>query len=203
MEMEEEEEFNQIISNNNIINNDNIINRLIDIIYSPSFSNISYSYSYDEEDDNYYIDNNREEEDILNTSFINDKKKYKTVYDNEEEEEQQLKIIKYIKETDNNNDNNDKCPIMSTFFEDGQDIIQLPCKHSFEPEAIKQWLKEEKAECPVCRYNQFKTKEIKIEEGEAVTEVVEATVPLATIPEQISFFTDIFIQYEEEYVDYL
>ena len=180
MEMEEEEEnINQII-----------INRLIDIIYSPSFSNISYPYQddndiYNNREDIYY--NLEQEEEILNTSFINDKKKYKTVLSNEDDE--QLKIIKYIKKSNNNE--NDKCPIMSTIFEDGQDIIQLPCKHSFEPEAIKQWLKEEKAECPVCRYNQFKTKEIKIEENE--------TRPTIATTQQMSYFTDIFIQYDEDY----
>jgi hypothetical protein len=178
MEEEEEENINQII-----------INRLIDIIYSPSFSNISYpsyqddSYGdiyYNRDEDIYY--NREEEEEILNTSFINDKKKYKTVLANDNDDNEQLKIIKYTK----NSNNDDKCPIMSTIFEDGQDIIQLPCKHSFEPEAIKQWLKEEKAECPVCRYNEFKTKEIKIEEENERT--------LST--EQISYFTDIFFQYE-------
>jgi hypothetical protein len=179
IEMEEEEEnINQII-----------INRLIDIIYSPSFSNISYPYQDDNDlyynrEDLYY--NREQEEEILNTSFINDKKKYKTVLANEDDE--QLKIIKYIKKSNNNE--NDKCPIMSTIFEDGQDIIQLPCKHSFEPEAIKQWLKEEKAECPVCRYNQFKTKEIKIE---------EETRPTIATTQQMSYFTDIFFQYDEDY----
>ena len=183
MEEEEEENINQII-----------INRLIDIIYSPSFSNISYpsyqddSYGdiyYNRDEDIYY--NREQEEEILNTSFINDKKKYKTVlYDNDDNE--QLKIIKYTKNSINNDE---KCPIMSTIFEDGQDIIQLPCKHSFEPEAIKQWLKEEKAECPVCRYNEFKTKEIKIEEEEE-----NERRPTLSTTQQISYFTDIFFQYE-------
>ena len=184
MEEEEEENINQII-----------INRLIDIIYSPSFSNISYpsyqddSYGdiyYNRDEDIYY--NREQEEEILNTSFINDKKKYKTVLSNDDE---QLKIIKYTK----NSNNDDKCPIMSTIFEDGQDIIQLPCKHSFEPEAIKKWLKEEKAECPVCRYNEFKTKEIKIEEEEENER--RPTIARPTIAsQQISYFTDIFFQYE-------
>ena len=31
-------------------------------------------------------------------------------------------------------------------------ITQLPCKHIFETEAIKTWLKEESNSCPVCRY---------------------------------------------------
>jgi len=55
---------------------------------------------------------------------------------------------------------------MSTPFIPNQEIIKLPCNHFFEPLAIKKWLQEEKAECPVCRYNDFKTKEIKIEEEE-------------------------------------
>ena len=35
----------------------------------------------------------------------------------------------------------------------------LPCKHCFNLEAIKKWLNERKAECPVCR-EQFSSKEI-------------------------------------------
>ena len=31
-------------------------------------------------------------------------------------------------------------------------VIKLSCNHTFFPIAIKKWLKEEKAECPVCRY---------------------------------------------------
>ena len=31
-------------------------------------------------------------------------------------------------------------------------IIQLPCTHTFNNEAILNWLTEESCECPVCRY---------------------------------------------------
>ena len=32
------------------------------------------------------------------------------------------------------------------------EIIKLPCNHSFIPDAIEKWLKEENAICPICRY---------------------------------------------------
>lgn len=47
---------------------------------------------------------------------------------------------------------NDNCPITCTAFKEGDPVIQLPCKHAYEPESIVRWLKEEKAECPTCRY---------------------------------------------------
>jgi hypothetical protein len=47
---------------------------------------------------------------------------------------------------------NDTCPITCTEFKEGDAVIQLPCKHAYEPESILKWLKEEKAECPTCRY---------------------------------------------------
>lgn len=45
-----------------------------------------------------------------------------------------------------------ECAITQDEFIDGQEIAQLPCKHIFEKEAIKTWLKEESNSCPVCRY---------------------------------------------------
>ena len=55
---------------------------------------------------------------------------------------------------------NSICPIMQTDLENGMTVIQLECKHCFIPEAINKWLKEEKAECPVCRFA-LDSKEIK------------------------------------------
>lgn len=42
-------------------------------------------------------------------------------------------------------------------------VIKLHCNHCFTPVAIKKWLKEVKAECPVCRYS-LDSKEIETEE---------------------------------------
>jgi len=43
------------------------------------------------------------------------------------------------------------CPITMKEFKDGDVIAKLPCKHMFDKTAILKWLKEEKAECPICR----------------------------------------------------
>ena len=47
---------------------------------------------------------------------------------------------------------NDTCPITFISFNENDKVIVLDCSHCFEPEAIKKWLKEHKAECPICRY---------------------------------------------------
>ena len=47
---------------------------------------------------------------------------------------------------------NNECPILRVNFEEGDEITVLPCEHCFNSEAIIHWLKEEKAECPVCRF---------------------------------------------------
>ena len=58
-----------------------------------------------------------------------------------------------------------ECAITQDEFTEGQEIAQLPCKHIFEKEAIKTWLKEESNSCPVCRYElDFKEVCIKIPE---------------------------------------
>ena len=92
---------------------------------------------------------------VLNES-LNDKPKYKKVISNEDIEKY-LIVSKY----DVNNEEllNTSCPIFHINFEDKDDIIKLPCKHCFNPEAINKWLREEKNECPVCRY-EFKYQEI-------------------------------------------
>ena len=92
---------------------------------------------------------------VLNES-LNDKPKYKKVISNEDIEKY-LIISKY----DVNDEEllNTSCPIFHIIFEDKDDIIKLPCKHCFNPEAINKWLREEKNECPVCRY-EFKYQEI-------------------------------------------
>ena len=58
-----------------------------------------------------------------------------------------LKKEKYNKKHKNN-----ECPILRVKFQEDDDITVLPCEHCFDCEAILRWLKEEKAECPVCRY---------------------------------------------------
>lgn len=47
---------------------------------------------------------------------------------------------------------NSKCPIFHIDFEEGEIVTLLPCNHAFSPDAIKKWLENEKAECPICRF---------------------------------------------------
>ncbi len=57
---------------------------------------------------------------------------------------------------------NQICPITQIEFEENSDIAVLPCNHIYNIDAIKQWLCNEKAECPTCRYK-FESKEIQCE----------------------------------------
>ncbi len=86
------------------------------------------------------------------------KPRYKKVLS--EEGEGSLEKVAYDPEVHQN----DRCPILHIEFEKGDDVTQLPCKHCFESDAIKRWLKDEKAECPVCRL-ELKSKEVKIGKG--------------------------------------
>jgi len=58
-------------------------------------------------------------------------------------------------------DDCDTCPIFHTEFEVGEVVTELPCGHIFTPDGIEKWLKEEKAECPVCRFKLTSTETTK------------------------------------------
>jgi hypothetical protein len=44
------------------------------------------------------------------------------------------------------------CPITQEAFKEGDDILILPCEHMFSKESIIHWLENEKAICPLCRF---------------------------------------------------
>jgi hypothetical protein len=73
---------------------------------------------------------------------------------------------------------NGACGIWQVDFEEGDNIKILPCNHAFNAEAITKWLKEEKAECPICRFS-FKSKEVieREEEDEDEDEDEDAPAP--------------------------
>lgn len=60
---------------------------------------------------------------------------------------------------------NSACGIWQEDFNEGEDIKILPCNHAFKSQAIMKWLKEEKAECPMCRFA-LKSKELLCRENE-------------------------------------
>lgn len=49
-------------------------------------------------------------------------------------------------------DGHNRCAITLEYFNDDDDVIQLPCNHCFFVEPIMQWLTTESCECPICRY---------------------------------------------------
>ena len=66
------------------------------------------------------------------------------------------------------------CPITMKEFKDGDTIAKLPCKHMFNKPAILKWLKEEKAECPICRF--------KLQSIEKKEEDIDIETPLQPPP---------------------
>ena len=95
---------------------------------------------------------------ILSRTLM-EKTPYKKVLS--EKGDEQLKTVKYSKEKFEQ----DSCCIMFVDFEEGQDVIQLPCGHIFDPDGIKTWVKEEQAKCPICRF-ELDFKEVKEDELE-------------------------------------
>ena len=149
-------------------NSGNINNRYLYMMmlwYPDYISNNNSLYNINSLYNNNYIYNNDNDNDtelmntVLNISMNDYMSKYKNIIS-----EEGMTQLKYIKYTFNRNNNfyNKSCPIMMYDFEENQEIIQLPCNHCYDPVAIKKWVNEEKAECPVCRYK-LKSKEIKIE----------------------------------------
>ena len=55
------------------------------------------------------------------------------------------------------------CPISQKKFTENKSIIKLPCNHIFDTDMILNWLENENASCPVCRYK-LDSEEEKIKE---------------------------------------
>ena len=94
-------------------------------------------------------------ENFINSTFETDnRKKIKRIIN--DEELNNLKIQKFNK---NRKYKNIECPINLINFEEGDDIIMLPCEHIYMADSIKKWLTEESNCCPICRF-ELKFKEI-------------------------------------------
>jgi hypothetical protein len=105
-----------------------------------------------QEDHNYEEENENEEEDVEINDVLN-----QSLYDlnpikNVISDTEILKLIKIKYKNAINKQQHTTCFITQDEFEDNDDIIQLPCYHCFFPDDIMQWLTEECAECPICKY---------------------------------------------------
>ena len=110
------------------------------------------------------IFNNNNNNNVLNNSLY-EKNSYKNILSSKGRK--LLKELKYNKNTFKCIN----CPILQIPFEEGQDIIQLPCKHIFDKNSILQWLEEEQSKCPICRY-ELPYDEIKIKK-DLITDITD------------------------------
>ena len=121
---------------------------------------------------------------VLATS-LNDESPVRCVLS--DEGESQLVTRKFTEK-----DECDTCPIFHTEFEIDEEVTELPCGHIFLPEGIEKWLKEEKAECPVCRFK-LTSKEVTRERpgveqwAEDRTEISASRAALATNLRRLAF----------------
>ena len=121
---------------------------------------------------------------ILQYSLVNDKNKYKSII----KDNTQLNKTKY----ESGKFDFSSCPITMEDFKEGDDIICLPCKHIFETNAIEQWVKNENASCPVCRFK-LESKKVKItktsnESNDTITEISNDNVEFDNYINVISNF---------------
>jgi len=137
---------------------------LEDILQLPPLTGLRGGYS-----------NQNNIRDLLRQTLVSDKNPIKQVLSDEGE-----KCIKYINFDSQIHTDITCCPITMKEFKDGDVIAQLPCGHTFDKTAILKWLKEEKAECPICRAK-LKSKEKK-EDVALQRQTTQTTSPLRPPP---------------------
>ena len=118
--------------------------------------------------------NNQNMRNLLYTT-LNQKNKFKRVLS--EKGKTQIKTVKFSSTM-----KNDKCPILLEKFNEGDDVSVLPCEHVFTPSAIDEWLNDEQANCPVCRF-ELDSKEIRDRTVCPLVETVENNSSDDSIPE--------------------
>ena len=89
-------------------------------------------------------------------SFEEDKPNYKHILS-----EKGNDAIEYIPFSSEKFKDQQTCIFTMREFEEGEIVAKLPCDHIFGKNKILKWLKEEKAQCPVCRFK-LDSKEEKI-----------------------------------------
>lgn len=157
--------FNLLDSNINYDNSTNFLNFQIDepplvpneqgsnnLHFNPYTPNPSLSSLFTGLLNGNSVYQDRHFQEALNESF-SEQKKFKKVIS--EKGKKQLREIVFKK----NEGENICCPIIQEPFEEDEIVIELPCSHKFNKEAINHWLENENNCCPVCRF-QLDDKEV-------------------------------------------
>jgi hypothetical protein len=167
---------------------DSSFNNLLNVMWIPpqNFNLNNFSFF------NNHIEPSSSLDGILSSSFENDTDVYKNVLS--DEGYKQLKVIKYnsslVKES--------VCPITREEFKEDEEVIQLPCQHVFNKEAIKTWLEKECAICPICR-KELKSKEIKNEDNISETSQEIENISSSNLTHALlNVINDRYRQLEEE-----
>ena len=94
-----------------------------------------------------FLNNTSTNTNILNTSLTERTPVKNVITDEVKDSLQPIKFKDII-----NKENHTSCAITQDEFSDENMVIQLPCTHCFNSDAILHWLTEDSCECPVCRY---------------------------------------------------
>jgi hypothetical protein len=155
-----EELFQLLPNNNNNINRPSFqFTSDLSTDFTNNFSNDLFSiplYRHRNIYSNLNNPNNLNLNGIINDTLNTDIKTYKKVISDEGKE----LLKKEVYRCSEGNNEVTVCPIMQIPFQDGDEIIRLPCNHVFTAEHILTWLETESAICPVCRH-ELPNKEVK------------------------------------------
>ncbi len=95
-----------------------------------------------------------------------------------------------------------ECPITLTVFNEGDIVTKLPCNHIFDNSGILTWLKEEKANCPVCRMELDSIEEKNNDVLNDISNTLFETNPLSlfsNITIDLSLNSDLLQPYHRDY----
>jgi hypothetical protein len=93
---------------------------------------------------------------FVNNTLNEEQIRYKIVLDPANKSELKQHIY-----SDTNENLNCKCPITMICFKNEESVTKLPCCHLFNSDAIEEWVLNNQATCPVCRFQLKNTIEIR------------------------------------------
>ena len=164
------------------LSNNEFLSPIMDRLFPQSFPTTSYDLSSNQPTFLNTISNLLMGTSVINQS-LNEGNKHKRIID-ERGLDQIESVIYNIRDFPDNK----QCPISFLVFKQGDKISKLPCNHIFHEESILNWLENEQATCPVCRY-ELSSKEVK------KTDISENIIPRQSF---MDLFRNMIIDREEQ-----